>query len=53
MIDTVLETFRTGVYPRYPKERTTAAPDDEAAAGSLDIARFETFAADVRQHLRT
>ncbi|MGQ8919442.1 dermonecrotic toxin domain-containing protein [Pseudomonas lundensis] len=53
VIDTVLETFRTGVYPRYPKERTTVARDDEAATGSLDIARFETFAADVRQHLRT
>ena len=53
VIDTVLETFRTGVYPRYPKERTTVARDDEPAARSLDIARFETFAADVRQHLRT
>lgn len=52
VLDTVLDTFRTGLYPRYPKERTFISTQVEATNSLLDIALFEGFCGDVRQHLQ-
>ena len=53
VMDTVLDTFRTGIYPHYPQNRTTVGMINAEPATGLDAGLFETFVADARQHVRS